>query len=228
MTLHGRTLSCSRSAPSSASHPGCAGDTAPSAPVDRARAHESHQQAPGGHGWVQTRVFSPSAEDVKLGSGPAASICKHAVNDPIFPSICSPSTCQFGGAVAGCSNGEGWEQQPVWVLDPALTAFNSHQLSSDNAGSFKSVTMEVPVLCRAAFQVTDAIGRPDSASVTLLRASHRGWSERGSSRHAQELLQNPRACLQGTRGRVPCFPPAMHPEGRCLWKLQFGPCWNWG
>lgn len=105
----------------------------------------------GGHGWVQTRVFSPSAEDVKLGSGPAASICKHVVNDPIFPSICSPSTCQLGGAGAGCSNGEGWEQQPGWVLDPALTAINSHQLSSDNAGSFKSVTTEVPMLLPCCF-----------------------------------------------------------------------------
>lgn len=89
-------------------------------------------------GWGRTRMFYQSGEDVKIGKRPVGSICKHFVNDPIFPSICSRLTCQLHGSNAGCSNGKGWKSPRLTVTSiPSLKAINSQQLRSDNASSLK-------------------------------------------------------------------------------------------
>lgn len=95
-----------------------AGDIAPPAPGDR-RGKSPTRKHPEGMAGDGSFVFSPSVKDVKPGNGPAASICKHVVNDPIFPSICSWSTCQHRRSGAGCSNGGGQGPQPGCDLDPA-------------------------------------------------------------------------------------------------------------
>lgn len=59
-----------------------AGDIAPPAPGDR-RGKSPTRKHPEGMAGDGSFVFSPSVKDVKPGNGPAASICKHVVNDPI-------------------------------------------------------------------------------------------------------------------------------------------------
>lgn len=97
--------------------PGCTGDISPcgwadgedtsSCKTPHAFSTNFIRRDPEDNGWGRTCMFSQSGEDGKIGKGPAGSICKHFVNDPIFSSICSRLTCQLHGSDAGCSNGEG-------------------------------------------------------------------------------------------------------------------------
>ena len=128
--------------------PGCTGDISPCGWGDgeeasSCKAPHAFSTNPIGkdledNGWGRTRMFSQSGEDGKIGRRPAGSICKHFVNDPIFPSICSRLTCQLQGSNAGCSNGEGWKSPRLGVTSiPSLKEINSQQLCSDSAGSLK-------------------------------------------------------------------------------------------
>lgn len=128
--------------------PGCTGDICPCGWGDgedasscRAPGNSSAnpiEKDPEDNGWGCTRMFSQIGEDVKIGKGPAGSICKHFVNDPIFLSICSRLTCQLHESDAGCSNGDGWKSPRLAVTSiPSPKAINSQQLCSDNAGSLK-------------------------------------------------------------------------------------------